>query len=184
MKVLFGFVMALLLVLPVGGVRAQTMLFEAVPSKAWRCDVTAPGSSGRTATLYFFDTPIVVDRYSSEQGLDRVDDINAAIAVVGSDGTFTEYTFGRFDADYQAYKISMRFSIFPTPDGLRLRNFPQPAMVTLIDRITGEMRASDAEPGSAPILCETVTGTFQNLVKAYYRLLASALNADKQASGR
>lgn len=156
---------------------AAPLLMGERPSKAWQCaeDQPAPGKARQVATLYFFDTPIEVERYSPETGLDRVGGISVVTAAVDGKGAVSEYTFGRFSQTYQTYEIVMQFSARIGLDGVGLMDFPQPAIVTIIDRISGEMRADGTEPGSSPLSCEAVTGRFEDLARAYERLMRTAM---------
>lgn len=164
------------------GASAAPLLAGEVPSKAWLCQEKQPaqGKVSPRATLYFFDAPIEADRYSPETGLDSVAGINTVVEVVGADGVVDEYTFGVFSMNYQAYEITMRFSARMAPDGPKLVNFLQPAIVTIIDRITGEMRAEEMEPGSSHLSCEAVAGTFQYMARAYDQLMIDAMKAHKK----
>ena len=172
--------------LPLASISVAAPLLDTTPSRAWLCQEKQPkpGRPMQRATLYFFDTPIEADRYTPETGLDQVDGINTVVEVAGAGGLVSEYTFGVFSLDYQAYEITMRFSARMTPDGPKLLNFPQSATVTIIDRITGEMRAAGMEPGSGQISCETVAGTFQQVARAYDQLMIDAMRMHKGSASR
>lgn len=158
---------------------AAPILMTDVPTRAWQCAERQPatGKRSRLATLYFFETPIEVDRYSPVNGLDRVGGISTVTVAFDGSGAVSEYTFGTFRQTYQTYEIIMRFSARIGPKGLGLMNFPQPAIVTIIDRASGEMWAEGMEPGTSNLSCEAVTGRFGDLARDYERLLNTAMAA-------
>src|SRR6218665_3591992 len=100
-----------------GGAMAAPLFGQAEPARAWQCLTAA---QGETATLYLFDTPLAVDRYSPDSGLDSVAEIDVAVMATGKDGAPREYTFGTFELDYQAYAITMVFSARIAAGGPRL----------------------------------------------------------------